>query len=82
MTQAILTAHNFLTQGVEGFIDLLKSINQKLITRRAIRATEKELGKLSDLELNDIGLSRGDIHWVARSEKTIAEANNNLRGWV
>jgi len=40
-----------------------------------IRATEKELSKLSDNELSDIGLSRGEIYHVARS-------NENLRGWV
>jgi len=40
-----------------------------------IRATEKALGRLTDYELADIGLSRGEIYHVARS-------NENLRGWV
>ena len=40
-----------------------------------IRETEKELGRLTDYELADIGLSRGEIYYVARS-------NENLKGWV
>ena len=84
MTQAILTAHSFLTQGVEGFMDFMKSVNEKRIQHKAIRETEKELGKLSNAELDDIGITRGDIYTIARSKDTIenVRANNNLRGWV
>ena len=84
MTQAILTAHSFLTQGVEGFMDFMKSVNEKRIQYNAIRATEKELSRLSNAELNDIGICRGDIYAIARASETIAtvKANNNLRGWV
>jgi uncharacterized protein YjiS (DUF1127 family) len=84
MTQAILTAHSFVTQGVEGFIDLMKSINEKRIERKAIRMTEKELAMLSNAELDDIGICRGDIYSIARTSVVIdnAKTNNNLRGWV
>jgi len=84
MSQAILTAHSFLTQGVEGFMDFMKSVNEKRIQHKAIRETEKELGKLSNAELDDIGITRGDIYTIARSKDTIenVRANNNLRGWV
>lgn len=33
------------------------------------RATEKALSDLNDFELNDIGLTRGDIRSVARGDK-------------
>lgn len=84
MSHAILTAHGFLTQGLEGFIDFLKSINEKRIHQKAIRATEKELSRLSNAELDDIGITRGDIYTIARESESIAtvRANNNLRGWV
>ena len=84
MSQAILTAHSFLTQGVEGFIDLMKSVNEKRIQHKAIRETEKALSKLTNAELDDIGITRGDIHAIARTSESIAtvRANNNLRGWV
>ena len=51
---------------------------------RAIKETEHQLGKLSDYDLADIGLTRGDIYTVARANETInnVKANNNLRGWV
>ena len=51
----------------------------------ATNATIKELSKLSNRELNDIGLSRGDIYHVARSDAESrygAEANPNLKGFV
>lgn len=84
MSQAILTAHSFLTQGVEGFMDFIKSVKEKRIQYKAIRATEKELSRLSNAELNDIGITRGDIYAIARTSETIAtvKANNNLQGWV
>jgi uncharacterized protein YjiS (DUF1127 family) len=84
MSQAILTAHSFLTQGVEGFMDFMKSVNEKRIQQKAIRETEKALQKLSTAELDDIGITRGDIYTIARSKDTIenVRANNNLRGWV
>ena len=94
MSQAILTAHGFLTQGVEGFIDFMKSVNENRIQRKAIRMTEKELAKLSNAELDDIGISRGDIRHIAQKhykdimeenrdkKELVGYANTNLKGWV
>jgi len=75
MTQAILAAHSYSTRAVELIIEALRTLIQHRANRKMIRATEKELSKLSDNELSDIGLSRGEIYHVARS-------NENLRGWV
>tara|TARA_Y100000385_G_C12591835_1_gene425033 strand:- start:188 stop:442 length:255 start_codon:yes stop_codon:yes gene_type:complete len=84
MTQAIITAHGFTVQAVEAIFDFFRSVNEKRIERKAIRETEKELWKLSIKELDDIGITRGDIYTIARTKDTIAtvRANNNLRGWV
>jgi uncharacterized protein YjiS (DUF1127 family) len=70
----------------------LKSFLQKLINNyqmaKAIRQTENELRKLTDAELNDIGISRGDIYSIARQDMDmkqshlIAPFNPNLRGFV
>ena len=46
---------------------------------KAIKSTEKELRKLSDKELNDIGINRGDIYSIARMDGDI---NPNLKGHV
>ena len=44
----------------------LKTISEKLNARRRYREALTELSKLSDHELSDIGISRGDIEYVAR----------------
>jgi uncharacterized protein YjiS (DUF1127 family) len=75
MTQAILAAHSYSTRAVETIIEALRSLYQFRTNRKMIRETEKELGRLTDYELADIGISRGEIYYVARS-------NENLRGWV
>jgi len=84
MTQAILIAHNHLAGAVEGLLDFIKLVNEKRIYRKAIRETEKALQSLTTAELDDIGITRGDIYTIARSHDTIenVRANNNLRGWV
>lgn len=84
MTQAILMAHSHLTSAIEGLLDFFKSVNEKRIQHKAIRETEKALSKLTNAELDDIGITRGDIYTIARASESIAtvRANNNLRGWV
>jgi uncharacterized protein YjiS (DUF1127 family) len=44
----------------------LKTISEKLNAKRRYREAVSELAKLSDHELSDIGISRGDIEYVAR----------------
>lgn len=60
----------------------LKNFFKKIINsykyNREVHATIKELQKLTNKELNDIGLARGDIYHVAHESHT----NKNLRGWV
>jgi uncharacterized protein YjiS (DUF1127 family) len=71
---ASCTKHHFAMQqtdnlqepnGNEKMISL-KMISEKLNARRRYREAVSELSKLSDHELSDIGLSRGDIEYVAR----------------
>jgi len=76
MTQTVLAAHSYLTRAIELFIEFFKSLKQARERRREVRETINELSKLSDKDLNDIGLSRGDIWHVANSQ------NQNLKGWV
>ena len=44
----------------------LKTISEKLIAWRRYREAVRELSQLSDRELNDIGIRRGDIEYVVR----------------
>ena len=75
MTQAILAAHSYSTRAIETIIEAFRVLRKARASKRLIKETEKELGRLSDYELADIGISRGEIHYIARS-------NDNLRGWV
>jgi len=44
----------------------IKSIASKLASWRRYRDSVRELSRLTDRELNDLGISRGDIEFVAR----------------
>lgn len=74
-----------MTQTLSSF--LRKIINSYQMAK-AIRQTEDELRKLTDKELNDIGIARGDIYSIARQDADmkqshlIAPFNPNLRGFV
>lgn len=76
MTQHILVAHNYLTKTVELITDFVKEVREKRAHDKLARQTIKELSKLNDKDLADIGLTRGDIWYVAHHQ------NDNLRGWV
>ena len=76
MTQTILVAHSYLTKTVELVFEYFRSLNQQRLRNKEIRNTIDELSKLKDKDLRDIGLTRGDIHYVAYNQ------NDNLRGWV
>lgn len=52
-------------------------LKTKYQTHREINQAIKELRALSDRELNDIGLTRGEIYDTVHSM-----TNKNLKGWV
>lgn len=68
MTQHILTLNNYLMNPINGFFNLVKDIRKAMDDHARINATIKELRKLSDRELNDIGINRGDIYSIARMD--------------
>ena len=83
MTQYVIAASEWLNFG--GVVEFFRDLNRKLENRSRINATIKELSKLSDRELNDIGISRGDIWSIAHEDasfKRVADTNKNLQGWV
>ena len=88
MAHPVSASHGLFTSAVEGFFDLIKDIRAAYVFQRDVRRTMKELSKLTDRELNDIGLSRGDIYAVAHGDVTLrrvkeqAETNPNLKGWI
>ena len=83
MTTLIATANIF---GMTGLANWFKDLANELQRRRNIKHTIKQLSALSNHELNDIGIARGDIWHIANTSypkgKTVADVNRNLRGWV
>ena len=85
MAHYVLTASSWLQDAIEGFSDLRKSMKLRAERKASYKQTYKELSKLTDFELNDIGICRGDIRNIARGDRTIIrgiEVNENLRGSV
>ena len=85
MTHYVLTASSWLQDAIEGFNDLRRSMKLRAERKASYKKTYKELSRLTDFELNDIGICRGDIRNIARGDKTIVrgiEVNENLRGSV
>jgi uncharacterized protein YjiS (DUF1127 family) len=85
MAHYVLTASSWIQDAIEGFSDLRRSMKLRATRNASYRNTIKELSKLNDYELNDIGICRGDIRNIARGDRTIVrgiEVNENLRGSV
>ena len=70
--------------GLPGLANWLKNLRKKLQHRAMVNRTIKERSALSDRELNDMGLARGDIWSVAHGDESYKDrgVNPNLRGWV
>jgi uncharacterized protein YjiS (DUF1127 family) len=85
MAQYVIEASNWIQDAVEGFRDLRRSMKLRAERKASYKRTLKELSRLTDFELNDIGICRGDIKNIARGDRTIVrgiEVNENLRGSV
>ena len=74
-----------MTQTLNNFF---KKLINDYYAAKAIKRTENELRKLTDKELNDIGIARGDIYAIARLDADLkrssvdAPFNPNMRGFV
>ena len=81
MTSLVMADGNFSLKSIAQFF---VNLNEKRIQRNQIKKTMKELSALSDRELNDMGLTRGDIYSVAHGTADLraVRENANLRGWV
>jgi uncharacterized protein YjiS (DUF1127 family) len=65
MTQVLLIQVTFIQAAISGLVDIVKQLKASYKLSVEIRQTIKELNRLSDKELTDIGISRGDIYSVA-----------------
>ena len=83
-----IVANTFEIVGLHCIANFFKRLGAEIKRRRNIRQTINELSRLTNHELNDIGLSRGDIRFIAHQSYPkaamgeLVEVNRNLRGWV
>jgi len=85
MAHYVLEASNWIQDAIEGFRDLRRSMQARAEKKASYKRTFNELSKLTEFELNDIGICRGDIRNIARGDRSIKrgiEVNDNLRGSV
>ena len=85
MTHYVIEASSWIQEAIEGYKDLMRARAIRKEKRASYKRTVKELSRLTDFELNDIGICRGDIRNIARGDRTIVrgiEVNENLRGSV
>jgi len=70
--------------GLPSFAGWLKKLNAKYQHHKQVKHTISELSRLNDRELNDMGISRGDIYSIANGDESYqrARVNKNLEGWV
>lgn len=78
----ILVANTFGWLGFTGLANWFKKMSIELQARSLANATIKELSALTDKDLNDIGIARGDIRGLAQKHYEEVKANANLKGWV
>jgi len=84
MTTIVANTFNWI--GLESIAQFFVNLNEKRIKRKEIKNTIRQLSALTDRELNDMGLTRGDIYSVAHGtfhrEHPNTKVNRNLQGWV
>lgn len=68
MTHLILTQVNFLQNAISEVMAFIKGLVKSQQDYSDYRETYKTLNRMSDRELNDIGITRGDIAAVARGK--------------
>lgn len=96
MTQHIIATANILQKPINEALSLIHKIAlviagipASIRKAKEVNAAIRELNSLSDAELRDIGIARGDIYSIAaghvdmtRSREIDAEVNDNLKGFV
>ena len=82
MTQYVLSVVSWLD--FSNIADYFRALKRNYQTSKQIRQTINELSQLSDKELCDIGLTRGDIWSVAHEVyyDDRLKVNKNLKGWI
>ena len=81
-----MAASGLVTDAIEGLMEILRDFGLRVKDSRTQARTRKELSRLSDHDLHDIGICRGDITSIANgtfySDRiNDAEIKTNVRGY-
>lgn len=86
MSQAHLVSHGIVSSTISNIIEYFKYLKAVYRKQRDAAITMKELSQLTDRELNDMGIARGDIYSIAHGDPSHQRSNSrenpNLKGWV
>lgn len=89
MTHLTLILANYLQNPIYEILGLMSRGFDRLQEYRRANRSIKELNALSDHQLKDMGISRGEIYSVVWAQKSLirsagyeAEVNENLKGFV
>ena len=85
MSHLTLTLSSYLQSPIHEFLQSVSNMFANIKRYRDQRVAIRELSSLSDYQLKDMGISRGDIYSVVRGHKDMAcsaDVNENLRGYV
>lgn len=85
MTHLTLTLSNYLQSPINELLQTVGGWFTKYSQYRKQQQAIRELSSLSDYQLRDMGISRGDIYSVVRGDKDMArfaDTNENLKGFV
>lgn len=87
MSHLVLSVSNWVNFGL--IIDFFQELNNRRKNAALVRETYDALSRLSDRELRDIGVHRGEIRSIAESMGSYytdcisaRNTNQNLGGWV
>lgn len=84
MSQILSIHTNIMSPLIEAVSELIKKVNLQMKRARDVRATVRELQGLTNRELADLGISRGEIYSIANqtADAVYGTTNENLKGWV
>jgi uncharacterized protein YjiS (DUF1127 family) len=86
MTQAIIVVSNMVQDALTGLVDLVREWKHARAAKAQARITHRELSKLTNHELKDMGIGRSDITSIAngtwKDGRRINEDYKNRNGWT
>ena len=85
MTQLTMTVAHYIQYPISEILSTISELPEKFRKNAEAKRAIKDLSALSDHQLRDMGLCRGDIHSVVYGHSDMSRTyatNDNLKGFV